>query len=362
MGCSNYSTTVVGPRSLKTGVQTNEVRNFSTFLDEMNVIDFLGGSEDRKTSMGSCVDNNLKSFANKDVTQIGLDVPLCVGFTCRKGLKPRHPNQDSWTLMWVAGKFSLYAIFDGHGMHGHIVSDFVKEVMPKLILKDRRFMTKELPLMLKDVFSQMQNIIVNADHMNELNAQTSGTTATVCIHDRCQKKLIVAHVGDSACVLSVNKGEQLVAKQLTREHCPSRRAEKDRIEEAGGVVVYDGFLNHHCLYKKGMPCSGLNISRSLGDILAHAECGLTCEPDVIEYMLSNREEILCLCTEGVWEYMAPQEVVDHVKMWTPDMYMKAADSLAVESWDRWIVEEAGCIVDDITVLLAHLQIETMDTI
>lgn len=41
---------------------------------------------------------------------------------------------------------------------------------------------------------------------------------------------------------------------------------------------------------------------------------------------------------------------------------RVSGSLAVQSWDRWIVEEAGCTVDDITVLLAHLQIEAIDTV
>merc|ERR1711976_590091 len=73
-----------------------------------------------------------------------------VGYTCRKGLKPESPNQDSWMVMKVDGKFAMYGVFDGHGQKGHDVSNFVKDNLPKLIIRDQRFKTDDMPKMLED--------------------------------------------------------------------------------------------------------------------------------------------------------------------------------------------------------------------
>merc|ERR1712232_1010935 len=73
-----------------------------------------------------------------------------LGYTCRKGLKPESPNQDSWTVMKIEGKFSIYAVFDGHGQKGHDVSNFVKDNLPKLMLRDQRFRTADMEACLEN--------------------------------------------------------------------------------------------------------------------------------------------------------------------------------------------------------------------
>ncbi len=37
------------------------------------------------------------------------------------------PNQDSFSLLRVEGKFDVYGIYDGHGPKGHDVSNFIKD-------------------------------------------------------------------------------------------------------------------------------------------------------------------------------------------------------------------------------------------
>merc|ERR1719330_1858435 len=92
-------------------------------------------------SIGSDNDGGKTSFANKQLKQEGDKMDLTqqgYGYTCRKGLKPEAPNQDSWAILQM-DTISLYAVFDGHGNNGHFVSNFVKDNLPKLILKDQRF-------------------------------------------------------------------------------------------------------------------------------------------------------------------------------------------------------------------------------
>jgi hypothetical protein len=75
----------------------------------------------RRYSIGSETDKELNkrhSFKKKDEHVEGDDFTYDTcgfGFTCRKGLKPESPNQDSWVTLVAENDFSIYGVFDGHG-------------------------------------------------------------------------------------------------------------------------------------------------------------------------------------------------------------------------------------------------------
>jgi len=339
---------------------SEEDRGFLTALNEQNIMDLLNsqGDSDRKFSIGSSTDQGTTSFANKKVQQMGDKVDpsaMGIGFTCRKGLKPESPNQDSWCVLKVDSRYSIYAVFDGHGKQGHHVSNFVKENMPKMILRDSRWKGEEMPKMLVDTFKKTQTIVLQADRLQKLNAQLSGTTATVCVHDTEQKKLTIAHVADSTCVIGyLDAKGKLVGEALTRDHKPDLKDEKKRIEANGGTVVFDGYANHR-VFAKGKRHPGLNMSRCIGDLLGHQDCGITAEPETLERPITEQDQVLLLCSDGVWEFILPTEAVEMVCKFKPETAMNAADSLAKEAWDRWIQEEGGSVVDDITVVCVFLR-------
>uniref|UniRef100_A0A7S4VCL9 PPM-type phosphatase domain-containing protein n=1 Tax=Alexandrium monilatum TaxID=311494 RepID=A0A7S4VCL9_9DINO len=348
------------PEGEEAGAAEND-RGLITQLDGQAILELLKESADtqRKMSIGSTTDTNKMSFANKTVKQIGdqLDPEACcLGYTCRKGLKPESPNQDSWCVLKVDGSFSLYAVFDGHGQKGHDVSNFVKDNLPKLILRDNRFKTDEMGAMLKDTFLKMQSLVATADRLKKLSAQMSGTTATVVIHDAVKNNLMVSHVADSSAVLGKRSASDLnkfEAKQLTRDHKPNLKDERARIEKAGGRVVFDGYANHR-IYAKNARYPGLNMSRCIGDLLGHMDCGISAEPEVLEQPIKPDDHVLLVCSDGVWEFITPQEAIDIVCAYPPEKAMEAAEKLAKESWDKWIAEEGGAVVDDITVVLVFL--------
>lgn len=338
-------------------VGCEEDRGLITALDRDTVLEMLAaggdGSGDRKFSIGSATDAGKTSFANKSISEIGDKVDPAasgLGFTCRKGLKPESPNQDSWSVLKVDGNFAIYGVFDGHGQKGHDVSNFVKDNLPKLIIRDQRFKSDEMPAMLKDCFKKMQNLIVTADRMKKLSAQLSGTTATIVVHDYQKKKLTIAHVADSTCCLSTT---DRTGKALTRDHKPDLKDERARIEKGGGRVVFDGYANHR-IYAKNGRYPGLNMSRCLGDLLGHADAGVSCEPEITERMIEEKDHILLLCSDGVWEFINPQEAAEIVADFPSSKAMQGADKLAKEAWDRWIKEEGGAVVDDITAVLVYL--------
>merc|ERR1719262_1559334 len=114
-----------------------------------------------------------------------------------------------------------------------------------------------------------------------------------------KSKIIVAHVGDSTAVLAKSSPDgkgKLQAIQLTVEHKPNLKAERARIEEAGGEIVFDGFMNHR-VFANGKRYPGINMSRCLGDLWGHSEAGLTAKPDVLEYTLDADCQFVLICSD-----------------------------------------------------------------
>ncbi|CAJ1336945.1 unnamed protein product [Effrenium voratum] len=330
-------------------------------LDRKSVIDIasdvkVGGP---KTFMGSTTEagpGGMTSFCQKSQKVVGDTLDLSakgVAFTCRKGLKPESPNQDSWCCLKM-DTFSIFAVFDGHGQKGHDISEFVKERLPKLILLDPRSKSPEIGGCLVDAFKRVQRLVVAADKQKVLNAQMSGTTATVCFIDHLRDKLTIAHVADSTAAVGSNVGGKWEGTAVTRDHKPNLKGERERIEKSGGKVVFDGYANHR-VYAKNARYPGLNMSRCIGDILGHTECGITCEPEITRIDIDKqKDQLLLVCSDGVWEFITAQEAVEIVNSKPFDLSEQAAAVLAKEAWDRWIREEGGAVVDDITVGLVHI--------
>merc|ERR1711972_238734 len=109
----------------------------------------------------------------------------------------------------------------------------------------------------------------------------------------------------------------VVGRTLTRDHKPDLPDEKARIEKAGGRTVFDGYANHR-VYAKNARYPGLNMSRCLGDLLGHADAGLSCEPEVSVVKMKPGDNILMLCSDGVWEFIDAQEAADIIRPFPAD--------------------------------------------
>mmetsp|Transcript_118456 Transcript_118456/g.166539 ORF Transcript_118456/g.166539 Transcript_118456/m.166539 type:complete len:393 (+) Transcript_118456:60-1238(+) len=347
--------------------QAEQDRGLIAAFSKNNLIEMVSETDQtpkaksgRRVSLSSKTDKGTTSFANKTMQKFGdtdVDIAQCgIGYTCRKGLKPESPNQDSWFVLKMEN-FSLYGVFDGHGQKGHDVSNFAMDMLPKCIIKDERVYSTEKrdwgPI-LSDAFKKTQNFITQSDKMKTLQAQMSGTTATVAIHDHSDNSVTIGHVADSTAALGTKNVNAWSGVALTRDHKPNLKDEKARIEKAGGRVVFDGYANYR-VYAKNARYPGLNMSRCLGDLLGHAECGMSCEPEVNKIAFEKgKQYILLVCSDGVWEFISAQEAVDIVSKYDANEATAAADDLAKEAWDRWIKEEGGSVVDDITVVLLYV--------
>lgn len=167
------------------------------------------------------------------------------GIACKKGMKPESPNQDSFSVLDVEGKYAVYGVYDGHGPFGHDVSNFVKDNLVKLLVGETGPSLETDPEgALVYAFEQCHKLIVQASKQKEIDASMSGSTVTVAFHNIEKKFFVVAHAGDSRAVLATKAGKGLKATPLTEDHKPNLPEEKKRIEKNGGRVVFDGFYNH----------------------------------------------------------------------------------------------------------------------
>jgi serine/threonine protein phosphatase PrpC len=316
-------------------------------------------------SVGTVTEDVVNSFTEKTMDKSGdtawtteLTRTGGLGFTCRKGLKPESPNQDSFSILKIENEVSVYGVYDGHGKKGHDSSEFVKHHLPQIVCSDKRFKT-DSSACLGDGFLKAQGLVITADEMKHISAQLSGTTVTMVVHEHLKDRLIFSHCADSTAVLGGWADDTKSALEVvykTRDHKPDLDDENARIRKAGGTVKFDGYTNHR-VYAAGQRYPGLNMSRCMGDLKGHFECGLTAEPEVRVIDIMPEHHVLLVCSDGVWEFMEPEEVVEFVGRQPPANAMNTAHQLAKMAWDRWIQEEDGEVVDDITVILVYLNID-----
>lgn len=268
---------------------------------------------------------------------------------CKKGLKPESPNQDDFTIVLKQDSLIL-GVFDGHGVHGHEVSNYVHNELPRLLLRHKSW--KENPLAsYKDCFNELQsNLIFYCNNpINKFDCVMSGCTSTL-ITIR-PNKLYIGYVGDSRSVLGKKTGDEYTAKDLTIDHKPSTTAERHRIERMGGQVRKDDGDLCHRVFVKNKNFPGIAMSRTLGDSLAQT-IGVTCDPETLEVNLDANDEFVLICSDGVWEFISSQEAVEIVSKIND--IKEASETLAKIAWERWIKYESN-VVDDITVILVNLK-------
>jgi len=364
-------------------------------LKNSDVLDFVKDGRPKSYKIGTDTDPTLhraQSFSQKTVNAAGTvfqNANESIGYACKKGLKPEAPNQDSFIILKVANRYSIYGVFDGHGKHGHDISNFVKENLPKLLLRQEMLETDPLKA-LEITFAQTQHLIEQSTYMGTIDAVRSGTTASVILHNLETRMLYMAHVGDSRCVLGrMDDQKEVRSLDLTTDHKPNLPEERERIIKNGGVVLFDGGWNYRVYAKdkkdeRGKRYPGLNMSRSMGDMNGVHNAGISPVPDVSTRVIHQEtpedmlrkssasssslgshasvsshqldpevDKFLLLCSDGIWEFITSQQAVEHISGFKHEDAMAAAESLASKSWKLWVKEMEGQVVDDITAIVVY---------
>ena len=282
-----------------------------------------------------------------------------VGFD---GEADKANNQDiAFIEQGFAGNpnYFFMSVCDGHGIEGHCVSGFIKKVLPKKmtrLLKDKNLQTPtplekaEIHKLITKGFRNSNNDLIR--NVN-VNSTFSGSTCVSVIFT--PSKLISANIGDSRAVMGRYEDSKWMSYDLTRDHKPTESDEAERILNASGRIQpfvdedTGEFVGPQRVWIKDDDVPGLAMTRSFGDRVA-ATVGVHSDPEILEYELGERDKFVLIASDGVWEFISSEEVVNIIK----EFYMKndikgCCEYLYSESKRRWMHEEE--VVDDITMLL-----------
>ena len=287
-----------------------------------------------------------------------------VGFD---GEEPKENNQDNYFIYknFMNKKDYIYmSVCDGHGIEGHFVSDFMKEILPYDMsenLKNCNLMTEnekereKIHQIIKETFIIANEKLVDNE---EINSLFSGSTCVSVIYT--PEKLIVPNIGDSRAVLGrlINKDKnEYKAINLSRDHKPTEKDEAQRIIENDGRIqpfTEEGeFVGPERVWIKEEEVPGLAMTRSFGDRVA-ATVGVMSEPEIKEFLFEEGDKFMIIASDGIWEFISSQECVDIIK----DFYDKndlkgCCEYLYQESSKRWLKEEE--VIDDTTLILVFFE-------
>ncbi|XAR48317.1 Phosphoprotein phosphatase [Bertholletia excelsa] len=159
-----------------------------------------------------------------------------------------------------------------------------------------------------------------------------GCTAIVSLI--VQDKLFVANAGDCRAILCrANR-----AYALSKDHVAKCLEERERVISAGGQVKWQVDS-----WRVGSPA--LQVTRSIGD--DDLKPAVTAEPEITETKLSVEDEYLVMASDGLWDVMSSEEIVNIIKDTVKEPGM-CSKRLATEAGERGSK-------DNITVVVVFLR-------
>ena len=265
--------------------------------------------------------------------------------------------------------FNIFGVLDGHGPEGHYVSEFASEFIPSNITNHPEIKSLKDP---NQIYLKLKenncNIITQAfiaadEQLKKVDFDAIESGSTCCLIIHIGSHIICANSGDSrALVIYDNPGNTDRNRlqfwnqtPLSIDYKPEMPDERKRIIMAGGVVEQmKNELGEGCgpyrVWLKGKDYPGLAMSRSIGD-LKGKEIGVIPNPGIYEYDLNKSTRFIVVCSDGVFEFMNNQTVMDLGKKYflknDASAYCHELVSQALLEW-----ETNDDIVDDITAVVA----------
>lgn len=232
--------------------------------------------------------------------------------------------QDRYVLDEPLEELGVYfAVLDGHG--GTQVADMAKEKLHKNVLQQMRqrqvqpaSRDEKIKTAIKEAFLQTDKEILALSERKKFELVGS-TCVSVILYGNPKLgtalRLVVSNLGDSRAVLC----RAGTAVPVSEDHKPTRMDEKKRIERVGGLVLQvrgawrvATSTNPNSMNKAARrEYQGLAMTRSFGDMHFKRPIGLAiAEPEVQVISLSDKDLFMVLGTDGVFDVLSNQEVID----------------------------------------------------
>ena len=249
-------------------------------------------------------------------------------------------NQDALLLCPGLGgtALSLFGVCDGHGPYGHEIAQIAAAAFPEALTQ---VLGPQLPAALQQAVRQVNKRVLDLP-----TSCFSGSTLVSALVT--PTAVLCANVGDSRALLASKLHGCWRSTPLNTLHQPGQIEEARRIELFGGELRGSPVR----VWLPGQNVPGLAMSRSLGDQRLK-EHGVSAVADVTVHTLTDEDCFLVLGSDGLWEVLSDEEVVETVRKHWELGYAKAAcNALLAEARRRW---QGSAHVDDITAVVVFLK-------
>ncbi|KAI7749144.1 LOW QUALITY PROTEIN: hypothetical protein M8C21_024370, partial [Ambrosia artemisiifolia] len=186
----------------------------------------------------------------------------------------------------------------------------------------------------------------------------SGTTAVTLIKQG--QHLIIGNIGDSRAVLCTrDKDNSLVPVQLTVDLKPNLPEEAERIRKCKGRVF--ALRDEPEVARVWLPnydSPGLAMARAFGDFCLK-DYGLISVPQVSYRRLTEEDEFVVLATDGVWDVLSNEEVIEIVASTEP--HSRAAQAVVESAVHAWKHKYPTSKIDDCAVVCLFLGLDSSTT-
>eukprot|EP00536_Pseudo-nitzschia_multiseries_P005691 jgi/Psemu1/191137/e_gw1.110.97.1 len=286
-------------------------------------------------------------------------------------------------------------LFDGHGYHGHAVSQFVSSEFIRHVNKEWEDESPARPSRLSDknnamVKDTLRNIFLEINKSIPKSISDSGCTGISVL--KSGNSLFISNLGDSVVFVasydtSKNAKNEVKIIYSNSPHKPDIPSERERIEASGGRVqdsMFEGASARLLIpIKVGFQtiAIGLAMSRSLGDHDG-LKVGLSPEPDTHVLDLTkfdkNHEFFVVAVTDGMVDFgklsketvaltMAKvlstkqtdfdtKQLKENVRQYPESSPgLKAATQLILEASQLWDLEP-GNYRDDISIVARKIRL------
>ncbi|XP_066922387.1 integrin-linked kinase-associated serine/threonine phosphatase 2C-like [Clytia hemisphaerica] len=245
------------------------------------------------------------------------------------------PNCDS------EKRAAFIGVFDGHGGNKaslYAKNHLFKNIMERIPKETVKNFDRELKISLIQAYKDTDEGFIKEAYKVSPPLK-DGSTASCIL--QINHTLYVSNIGDSKAILvrSSYEGKRRIIP-LTRDHSPTDYEERQRIQNAGGVVR-DGRV-------KGI----LEVSRAFGD--ARFKKYVICTPNILKCTLIKDDAYMILACDGLWKAFNPQEAVDFVdKILESD---KGDSTERFQQASRELCNEAvrKCSGDNVSVIIISI--------
>ncbi|RYQ93279.1 hypothetical protein Ahy_B09g099545 isoform A [Arachis hypogaea] len=216
------------------------------------------------------------------------------GYSSFKGKRSSMEDFFETKISEVDGQtVAFFGVFDGHG--GSRTAEYLKDNLFKNLSSHPDFI-KDTKTAIVEAFKQTDVDYLNEEKGHQRDAGSTASTAML-LGDR----ILVANVGDSRVVAS----RAGTAVPLSIDHKPDRSDERQRIEEAGGFIIWAG------TWRVG---GVLAVSRAFGDKLLKPY--VVADPEIKEEEIDGVDFII-IASDGLWNVIS-----NKMQKWRPENSLK----------------------------------------